>query len=74
MVKRPKLPVTAATRALCAAQADCELRLYDYVEASILELERIYINAGKRGFLVTMPASELSRLLPVTPVEVAREA
>jgi Cys-tRNA(Pro) deacylase len=163
MAKRPKLPVTAASRALRAAKADCELRLYDYVErggtaesarqlgvdehsviktlvfedsdkrpfvilmhgdrevsakelarsigaksvspcrpeiadrhtgyrtggtspfglrrmlpiyveASILELERIYINAGKRGFLVTMRASELSRLLPLQKVDVAREA
>lgn len=43
-----------------------------YVEASVLDLEVIYINGGKRGFLVEMPASELVRLLNPKPVNAAQ--
>lgn len=42
-----------------------------YVEASIFELEKIYINGGKRGFLVEIEAGELKRILKVEEVEVA---
>lgn len=42
-----------------------------YVEASILELDRIYINGGKRGFLVALAPSDLVKLLKPTPVTVA---
>ena len=35
-----------------------------YVEASILELDTIYINGGKRGFLVVMQAADLLVLEP----------
>ncbi|UOO88789.1 Cys-tRNA(Pro) deacylase [Vitreoscilla massiliensis] len=35
-----------------------------YVEASILELDTIYINGGKRGFLVAMQAADLRVLNP----------
>ena len=35
-----------------------------YVEASILELGTIYINGGKRGFLVVMQAADLQVLEP----------
>jgi Cys-tRNA(Pro) deacylase len=41
-----------------------------YVEASILELPRIYINGGARGFLVAIAPAELSRVLKPTPVQV----
>jgi Cys-tRNA(Pro) deacylase len=41
-----------------------------YVERSILELPRIYINGGRRGFLVGIDPRELARVLKVTPVEV----
>jgi Uncharacterized conserved protein len=34
-----------------------------YVEETILELPQIYINGGKRGYLVAMPPAELLRLL-----------
>ena len=38
-----------------------------YMEASIAKLERIYINGGKRGYLVSMAPGELVRVLqPVT--------
>ena len=42
-----------------------------YVETTILELERIYINGGRRGYLVSMAPSELVRVLAPKPVEVA---
>jgi len=41
-----------------------------YVEESILGLERIYINGGKRGYLVGMAPSELRRILNPVPVKV----
>jgi Cys-tRNA(Pro) deacylase len=42
-----------------------------YVETSILDLPRIYINGGKRGYLVGIDPKELLRLLHATPVHVA---
>ncbi len=39
-----------------------------YVEATILELERIYINGGSRGFLLGMAPADLVRVLAPTPV------
>jgi prolyl-tRNA editing enzyme YbaK/EbsC (Cys-tRNA(Pro) deacylase) len=41
-----------------------------YVERSILDLPKIYINGGRRGFLVGIDPRELARVLKVTPVEV----
>jgi Cys-tRNA(Pro) deacylase len=44
-----------------------------YVEASILSLPGIYINAGKRGLLAELSPEDLGRALkPLTPVSVAR--
>ena len=45
-----------------------------YLERSILELPRIYINGGRRGFLVGMAPAELVRTLAPTLVAVALEA
>lgn len=42
-----------------------------YIEASILELKRIYVNGGKRGFLVSMVPRTVQELLKATLVEVA---
>lgn len=42
-----------------------------YVERSILNLERIYINGGRRGYLVGIDPKELVRVLPIQEVEVA---
>ncbi len=42
-----------------------------YAEASIANKGQIYINGGKRGYLVCMTAGELWRLAEPTPVEVA---
>jgi Cys-tRNA(Pro) deacylase len=44
-----------------------------YLEKSILELDRIYINGGKRGYLVGMKPSELVRILKPTLVSVGIE-
>jgi prolyl-tRNA editing enzyme YbaK/EbsC (Cys-tRNA(Pro) deacylase) len=42
-----------------------------YAEQSILGLERIYINGGRRGFLVGMDPKLLPSILPLTPVSCA---
>ncbi|MEW6690565.1 MAG: aminoacyl-tRNA deacylase [Pseudomonadota bacterium] len=44
-----------------------------FVERSILELPRIYINGGRRGFLVAIDPKELVRTLAPVPVEVATD-
>lgn len=46
-------------------------RLPVYCEASILDLDHIYINGGARGLLVRMDPRDLSRPLDITPVHVA---
>ena len=45
--------------------------LRTYIETSILDLPRIYINAGKRGFLAEMSAADLKKVINPTPVNVA---
>jgi Cys-tRNA(Pro) deacylase len=42
-----------------------------YMEESILEMEKIYINGGRRGFLVGMSPLEAKRLLSPVLVNVA---
>jgi Cys-tRNA(Pro) deacylase len=42
-----------------------------YVEESILSLPVIYINGGKRGYLVGLTPGDLERVLKPTPVQVA---
>ncbi len=42
-----------------------------YVQNSIWDLPHIYINGGRRGFLVRITPDSLTQLLPVTPVNVA---
>ena len=42
-----------------------------YVEKSVLGLERIYINGGRRGYLVGIDPGELVRLLGAKSVEAA---
>lgn len=42
-----------------------------YLEASILELPRIYINGGRRGMLLEMSPADLEKVLPLTAVNVA---
>lgn len=42
-----------------------------YVEETILDLPGIYINGGKRGFLVGLDPKDLARVLKPVPVRVA---
>jgi Cys-tRNA(Pro) deacylase len=44
-----------------------------YAEKTIFDLDRIYINGGKRGFLVEIKPNELKRTLDVQEVAVAIE-
>jgi Cys-tRNA(Pro) deacylase len=44
-----------------------------YVERTIFALPKIYVNGGKRGFLVAINPEDLRALLPVEEVEVAIE-
>ena len=42
-----------------------------YVEETILDLPKVYINGGKRGFLVGIDPKDLSRILTTFAVRVA---
>ena len=42
-----------------------------YLQASIVQLPLIYINGGKRGYLVSLAPSEVVRVLSAQPVEMA---
>jgi Cys-tRNA(Pro) deacylase len=46
-------------------------KLQVYVEKSVLDLEKIYINGGRRGYLVGIDPAELVRLLGAKTVEAA---
>jgi len=42
-----------------------------YAESSIFDLEKIWINGGKRGFLIAIEPEILKQILEVVPVTVA---
>ncbi|TCG04676.1 aminoacyl-tRNA deacylase [Paraburkholderia steynii] len=42
-----------------------------YVESTILELDRIFINGGRRGFLVSIEPAAVTSLLAAKPVQCA---
>lgn len=44
-----------------------------FVERSVLDLERMYVNGGSRGFLVGLTPADLVRVLSPVPVEVGLE-
>jgi Cys-tRNA(Pro) deacylase len=44
-----------------------------YVEQTVLDIPKIYINAGRRGLLAEMTPADLVRTLKPTPVHVATE-
>jgi Cys-tRNA(Pro) deacylase len=44
-----------------------------YLERSVLDLPRIYINGGRRGYLLGMDSAELQRVLSPVLVEVGLE-
>jgi Cys-tRNA(Pro) deacylase len=41
-----------------------------YIQKTILDLERIYINGGKRGFLVSLRTEDLMKVLKPIAVEI----
>ncbi|HET9551740.1 MAG TPA: Cys-tRNA(Pro) deacylase [Anaeromyxobacteraceae bacterium] len=45
-----------------------------FVERTVLDLPRIYVNGGSRGFLVGVDPKPLCALLQATPVDAAIEA
>ena len=42
-----------------------------YIERTILDLPRIYINGGRRGYLVGMAPPDIGKVLSAEPVDVA---
>jgi Cys-tRNA(Pro) deacylase len=42
-----------------------------YVERTILDLDRLYLNGGSRGFLVGLAPADLAKALTLVPVDVA---
>jgi Cys-tRNA(Pro) deacylase len=44
-----------------------------YVERTILDLPRVWLNGGRRGFLVALDPQEIVRVLGAEPVDVATE-
>jgi Cys-tRNA(Pro) deacylase len=46
-------------------------RMPIYVQETVLDLERMYVNGGHRGFLVAISPADLVRVLQPTPVDVA---
>ena len=44
-----------------------------YAEKTIFDLDRIYINGGKRGFLIVITPRDLREILEVTEIEVGIE-
>jgi Cys-tRNA(Pro) deacylase len=42
-----------------------------YMEGTILDLPKIYINGGRRGFLVRINPGDVARILSTVPVRVA---
>jgi Cys-tRNA(Pro) deacylase len=42
-----------------------------FIERTILDLDRVYINGGRRGFLVSLAPAEIVRVLDAISVEVA---
>jgi Cys-tRNA(Pro) deacylase len=47
------------------------LHMHVYAERTIFELPKIYINGGKRGFLISIDPKVLKDVLPVEEVDVA---
>ncbi len=42
-----------------------------YAEATVLNLPVMYLNGGRRGFLISITPEDLQKILPLTPVSVA---
>jgi Cys-tRNA(Pro) deacylase len=44
-----------------------------FIERTILELPRVYVNGGRRGLLVSLSPSDIVRVLNATAVDAGRE-
>ncbi len=42
-----------------------------FIERTILQLDRVYVNGGRRGFLISLAPAEIVRVLGATMVDVA---
>ncbi|HUQ89075.1 MAG TPA: YbaK/EbsC family protein, partial [Vicinamibacterales bacterium] len=42
-----------------------------FLERTIADLDRIYINGGRRGFLISLAPADVIRVLPATLVDAA---
>jgi len=42
-----------------------------FIERTVLDLDRAYVNGGRRGFLVSLAPPEIVRVLGAAPVDVA---
>ncbi|MBC8223549.1 Cys-tRNA(Pro) deacylase [Candidatus Bathyarchaeota archaeon] len=49
-----------------------KMKLPVYIEETILDIPRILINGGRRGFLLELATQDLIKVLNPTPVNVAR--
>lgn len=74
---KPDIPTTPAIRALRAAGIAFMPHLYGYVDrggtapaAECLALDRVYINGGRRGFLVEIDPAVLVTVVAAVPVRV----
>lgn len=47
------------------------VKLLTYAEKTIFDLPKIYINGGKRGFLIAITPSDLLRAIEIVQVEIA---
>jgi Cys-tRNA(Pro) deacylase len=43
-----------------------------YCQASILQLPHIYINGGKRGYIISLDPQDMGKVLDLIPVDIAR--
>jgi prolyl-tRNA editing enzyme YbaK/EbsC (Cys-tRNA(Pro) deacylase) len=41
-----------------------------YMEKTVLDLERVYINGGKRGYLVSMTPGDVQRMVEPVLVQI----
>jgi Cys-tRNA(Pro) deacylase len=53
------------------SQFGTKKKLKVYIEASIMELARVYINAGRKGLLAEMSPEDMVGILKPIPVNVA---
>ncbi|MFO0632722.1 MAG: YbaK/EbsC family protein [Nannocystaceae bacterium] len=68
---RGRRPAPAATRSVAPRRWARERAMPVYIERSILDLPRIYINGGRRGMLVELEPRALAAVLRAEPVDVA---